>query len=358
MNNKIKISIIGTQGIPAQYGGFETLVENIVKNKAEFIEYIVFCSALSYKKRQENYLKAKLKYIYLKANGISSIFYESFEYDIMLILGVSGAIFLPFIRLLYKGKIITNIDGIEWKREKWSKLAKFILRISEKTAVKYSDVIIGDNQGIIDYIKKTYKKDAAFIEYGADNVNAIEIDQQEYSFIKRPYAITICRIEPENNIHIILDAFSRQIELSLVFIGNWKNSKYGLNLIKKYSNNKNIYMLDPIFDQNKLFFLRSNSFLYIHGHSVGGTNPSLIEAMFYTLPILAFNCIYNKYTTENKCLYWSNADELFQIITNYDKKMLKIIGKDMKSITDKRYKWNIIVSKYEKLYVYTKSKKI
>jgi hypothetical protein len=170
------ISIIGTAGIPARYGGFETLAENLIKNKIGDIQYTVFCSAKIYREQQDEYLGAKLKYINLSANGMSSMLYDligmflSLRSDIMLVLGVSGSLFLPFIRPLYRGKIITNIDGIEWKRGKWSRLARFILRLSEKMAVKFSDIIIGDNQGILDYLILEYNKEAILIEYGADHI--------------------------------------------------------------------------------------------------------------------------------------------------------------------------------------------
>jgi hypothetical protein len=172
----MNISIIGTVGIPACYGGFETLAENLVKSSTEGVKYTVFCSAKSYPEKQESYLGAQLRYINLNANGISSIPYDlismllSLKSDIMLILGVSGSLFLPFIRLLYRGKIITNIDGIEWKREKWGKLARFILHVSEKFAVRFSDIVIGDNQGIIEYVKEIYRREAVLIEYGGDHV--------------------------------------------------------------------------------------------------------------------------------------------------------------------------------------------
>jgi hypothetical protein len=173
----MRISIIGTAGIPARYGGFETLAENLARNKIGDIQYTIFCSAKLYQKKQNEYLGARLKYINLKANGMSSIWYDlvcmllSLHSDVMLILGVSGSLFLPVIRLLYRGKIITNIDGIEWKRSKWNRFARFILRMSEKTAVRFSDVLIGDNQGILDYIVEEYNKDAVLIEYGADHVS-------------------------------------------------------------------------------------------------------------------------------------------------------------------------------------------
>jgi hypothetical protein len=174
--NFIKISIIGTAGVPAKYGGFETLAENLIIAKMSQIQYTVFCSAKLYPKKQHTYYGAKLKYINLNANGISSMIYDficmlsSLRSDVMLILGVSGSLFLPLIRLIYRGKIITNIDGIEWKRDKWNKLAKFILRMSEKSAVAFSDIIIADNQGIIDYVLQEYNINAVLIEYGADHV--------------------------------------------------------------------------------------------------------------------------------------------------------------------------------------------
>jgi hypothetical protein len=170
------ISIIGTAGIPANYGGFETLAENLVTNNLSRVQYTVFCSAKMHKTRIDTYKGAALKYVNLSANGMSSILYDlicmlcSLRSDVMLILGVSGSIFLPFIRLLYRGKIITNIDGIEWKRDKWNKLARLILRISEWAAVKFSDVVIGDNQGIIDYVAREYQTNAVLIEYGGDHV--------------------------------------------------------------------------------------------------------------------------------------------------------------------------------------------
>jgi hypothetical protein len=170
------ISIIGTVGIPAQYGGFETLAENIVRHKVDDIQYTVFCSAKLYRNKQNEYLGARLKYINLKANGMSSMWYDltgmflSLHSDVMLILGVSGSLFLPVVRLFYQGRIITNIDGIEWKRNKWNWFARLILRASEKMAVKFSHVIVGDNQGILDYIAKEYHKKAVLIEYGADRV--------------------------------------------------------------------------------------------------------------------------------------------------------------------------------------------
>jgi glycosyltransferase involved in cell wall biosynthesis len=183
-----------------------------------------------------------------------------------------------------------------------------------------------------------------------ENKNKIMIDFDKYSFCKKQYAITVCRIEPENNIDIILKTFSHQTKIQLVIIGNWLNSNYGMQLLQKYRQFAHLHLFDPIYESKTLNFLRSHAAIYIHGHSAGGTNPSLIEAMFLGLPIFAFDCIYNRYTTVNKCKYWSDSDELYNFILQTDEIELLNISKSMKQIANERYRWKIIIEKYEHLY--------
>ena len=255
LKNKKNIYIIGTVGVPACYGGFESLVENMLDYKPSDVEYTVFCTSKKYENKLENYKGAKLIYLERDANGKDSILYdyESMKIaiknkaDIMLILGVSGCMFLPFIRRKFKGKIITNIDGLEWKRDKWNFIAKWLLHYSEKQAIKYSDIIIGDNKGITDYVREAYDKDSVLIAYGGDHVSKIQDDSlyEKYPFCRNPYSVTVCRIEPENNIHKILEAYSKMPEEQLVMVGNWKNGEYGMELKNKYSSYSNIHLLDP-----------------------------------------------------------------------------------------------------------------
>jgi glycosyltransferase involved in cell wall biosynthesis len=174
---------------------------------------------------------------------------------------------------------------------------------------------------------------------------------KEYPFLNTKYAISVCRIEPENNIHLILEAFAEQRKKILVLIGNWKNSSYGLHLLNTFSSLSNFYLLDAIYDPQIVNFLRSHAIMYIHGHSAGGTNPSLVEAMFLGLPVFAFDCVYNKYTTEGHCVYWSNAQELSKVLEQSDESKLHIIGEKMKHIADVKYRWDIISAKYEELFI-------
>jgi len=353
-----KIYIIGTVGVPACYGGFESLVENLLDYTPQDVEYTVVCSAKTYSEKLETYKAAKLIYLDRNANGKDSIFYdyESMKIavrenaDIMLILGVSGCIFLPKIRRHFKGKIITNIDGLEWKRDKWNILAKCLLHYSEKMAVNYSDVVIGDNKGITDYVKETYKKDAVLIAYGGDHVSKVLDDSlyEKYPFCNKPYAVTVCRIEPENNIHIILEAFSKT-DFPLIMVGNWNKSEYGIELKSKFSQFNNIHLLDPIYESHTINWIRSNASLYIHGHSAGGTNPSLVEAMNFGLPIFAFDCVYNKETTKNECLYWNDVNALTILLQ--DKSInLETIASKMKELGKDYYTWEKISKQYNQLY--------
>lgn len=370
-SQKTKISIIGTVGVPACYGGFESLVDNLLDFTPPNVEYTVFCSAPKYPDKLDSYKGARLIYLDRDANGISSIFYDyecmkrsiALGADIMLVLGVSGCIFLSQIRRKFKGKIITNIDGLEWKRAKWKFYAKWLLHFSERQAVKYSDVVIGDNKGITDYVKDAYKKDAVLIAYGGDHVAKNEDDSlfDEYPFARGKYAITVCRIEPENNIHVILEAFARlnseRVKMPLVIVGNWDKSEYGRELKEKYaaqsktlnSQFSTINLLDSIYEPHKINWLRSHASLYVHGHSAGGTNPSLVEAMNFGLPILAFDCVYNRATTEEKCLYWKTASDIEKLISENQSDFPKIAG-DMEEAGKRLYSWKKIAGQYNELW--------
>ena len=358
MEQKKKIAIIGTVGLPANYGGFETLADHLVRNMGDDYDLTVYCSGKKYPRhqRKKNYRNARLKYIPLDANGIQSIPYDSiailhalFYADVLLILGVAGAWIIPFVRWFTNKKIIISIDGIEWKREKWSLLAKCYLWWAEGVAVRYSHIDISDNESIQDYTALRYGSLSRIIEYGADHtldVKPQESDKITYPFLRVPYAFKVCRIEPENNVHEVLEAFSQLPKHVFVIVGNWNKSEYGISLRERYQKYENVIMLDPIYDQHTLDMLRNNALVYIHGHSAGGTNPSLVEAMYLGLPVIAYNVSYNKTTTEGKALYFSSAEDLRKVIQDVPVSKLKQLGAEMKAIAKRRYTWKLIATKY------------
>lgn len=354
-----KVAIVGIQGLPANYGGFESLVENMLgDNTSAIVKYTVFCSSKDMKSDElKEYKGASLKYINLPSHGVWSIPYYTLSmmrvikgYDIILILGQGAGFILPIFKLLSSAKVIINVDGIERKRAKWSGFAKFVILLLEKLCVRFGDDLISDNEGIRQFLLDEYGKDSHMIAYGGDHVkrelpeDMISSILSTYGQVERNYAITVCRIEPENNCHITLEAFSRTGE-NLIFIGNWDRSEYGRDLKSNYAKFPNIKILDPIYDLDTLYALRSNAKMYIHGHSVGGTNPSLVEAMFFGIPILAYDVIFNRETTHNKGYYFKSADELVDLLSKED-----LDGKIMEDIAQEHYTWKHIVKQYEDLY--------
>jgi glycosyltransferase involved in cell wall biosynthesis len=355
-----KIAIIGTNGLPGRYGGWDQLLNHLTLTLSEKYEIIVYTSSYNAVKGLKEYNGAKIKIIPLKANGIQSILYDGLsmfdaclKYDILLILGTSGCIFLPFIRPFSK-KIILNPDGAEWKRGKWNKMIKSFLKLSESLGVKFSDVVVADNVVIQKYIKEEYSKDSELIAYGGDNAKAVRLEietAKKYGIEAKKYAFKVCRIEPENNIDLILEAF-KDSTLKLILIGNWDFSSYGVNLRVKYNSYKHLMLLDPIYEQVTLDELRSNCGIYIHGHSVGGTNPSLVEAMNLGLCCAVYNVDYNLETTENCATYFNSIADLKVIINDYLNNKIDslLIGKKLQSIALRRYTWADIVEKYERIF--------
>jgi len=361
MKNLTKVAVIGTVGIPAGYGGFETLTEHLVEQLSDRFAFTVYCSKKKYtaEQRVKTYKGARLVYLPFQANGIQSIVYDCcsilhalFYADVLLILGVPGGILLPFVKLFTRKKIVVSIDGIEWKRSKWSKIARWYLFAAEWLAVKFSHADIADNESIQDYTAIRYKTLSNIIEYGADHTMrriATEEDKNKYTFLRDNYAFKVCRIEPENNIHIVLEAFAEMPGYKLVMVGNWDNSIYGQQLKTKYSGYKNIFLIDPVYDQRTIDLLRSNATVYVHGHSAGGTNPSLVEAMHLQLPVVAYNVSYNRTTTEGKAFYFKTSNELVNILKNCTAGKLRENAEVMYRIASTRYTWPVIASKYEHL---------
>ena len=306
----------------------------------------------------KEYKGARLKYVPLRANGAQSIPYDIISmvrcmrgYDAVVVLGVSGCLFMPVFKLFCSGKIIVNIDGLEHRRAKWKNWVRKLLKMSETLAVRYADEVITDNKGIQDYARQLYNIETSLITYGGDHTIidvAPEHEEkilEEYGVNKDGYFISVCRIEPENNCHITLEAFA-QSDRKLIFIGNWNHSEYSRTLKEQYGKEyKNIVLLDSIYDIETLYILRRNARMYIHGHSAGGTNPSLVEAMFTGKPILAYDVVYNRETTFHRAYYFSNAESLRELMERED-----LDGAIMKELALENYTWKRIAKQYESLY--------
>lgn len=347
-----KVFVVGIVGLPACYGGFETLVENLVEQSDPAITYTVFCSKSNYTTLLSDHKGAKLQYLPLKANGAQSVLYDILSLlktlyqrpDVVLVLGVSGGLFLPFFKLLSRSKVIVNIDGLEWRRAKWGRLQRAFLKFSERAAVRFSDAVISDNQAIYEYVLNEYGHASHVIAYGGDHAVTKPISGQGQDF-----ALALCRIEPENNVEMILEAFSI-LDMPLRFIGNWDNSSFGRQLKAKFGDYPHIDLIDPIYAPEQLFEFRDQCRVYIHGHSAGGTNPSLVEMMFFAKPIIAYDCDFNRFTTDSKARYFDSSVALQKVIEETLSEPNVLIGKNMQSIAKSRYTWEHVARLYRELY--------
>ena len=358
-NDRVSAAILGCVGVPAQYGGFETLAENLVyyhRDHVQDVDLTVYCSSVAYDKKSQNFETAALRYIPLNANGKPAMFYDMWSLidaafrgtDVVILLGHGGSFVIPLLRLVTKTKFITNIDGIEWRREKWSGLARAIIRKSEAFAVRYSHVIIADNDAIRDYVAEDFDQGCEVITYGGDNALRATPDPAAVASLPDSYALALCRIEPENNVHMILEAFD-DLEVPLVFVGNWDKSDYGRNLKSHYRGHPKIIIHDPVYEASSLRAIRDKATLYLHGHSAGGTNPSLVEMMHFGVPVLAHCCAFNRYSTEGKARYFGTPAELADLLRGLDPDEAARIGADMREIAQRRYTWDHIGKAYFEL---------
>ncbi len=365
-----KIAIVGTAGIPANYGGFETLAENLVVHFQKLfpsLEVEVHCSSVSSDDCSLSHFNgAKLIYTNVSPNGPLSVVYDfvslikaiSGRADVILILGVSSGLVLPFVRFLSKAKLIVNIDGIEWRRAKWSPFAKWFLRLSESLAIRACHEIVVDNQAISDYVYSQFNKSGRLIAYGGDHaliegkpMTMDDVAEQFPGFgieSLANYYLKICRIEPENNVDMILRTFAEMQE-PLVIIGNWESSSFGRKLRDEFDFHHNLFLIPPIYNLSVLATFRRQCKGYIHGHSAGGTNPSLVEMMHFCKPIFAFDCSFNRFTTNNHALYFSTQEELKKLFSSSEETSLEICAQNMFRIARERYTWLEISSEYLKL---------
>jgi len=351
-----RIAIVGSAGIPARYGGFETLAEQLVRRLGDRVDFTVYCSREGKNDSPSSYLGANLSFVNFMANGWQSILYDvtslwraRSSHDAILVLGVSGAIAMPLLRAMGTARMIVNIDGLEWKRTKWDWKARWFLRLSEMLAVRFSDSVIADNPEIAAYIRDQYDIQAVEIPYGGDHAAGL-IDDPPRTILPSPYILGLCRIEPENNVHEILTAFAVRSDCNLVFVGNWEHSPYARQLKQRFGEFANIHLFGPNYDPGFLAYIRNGASAYVHGHSAGGTNPSLIEAMTFGLPCLCFDVRYNRATTENAALYWGSQDDLIQLISQFKTSVQSETGAIMAAIASRRYTWQIVAEKYYELF--------
>lgn len=320
----MKIGIIGTRGIPNHYGGFEQLAEYLsVRLVKRGHSVTVYNSSLHpYLKTEykgvaivscndpENYLGTAGQFIY-DLNCIRHA--RKQNYDVILQLGYTSSSIWSFL-FPENTKIVTNMDGLEWQRSKYNAITRLFLKKAEHWAIKASHLLVADSLGIKNYLKEAYKEESVYIAYGAELPQRYMKDfLEELNLEENGYYLVIARLEPENNIETIIKGYLRSQENTPLLIVGAIKTDFGKYLQQSYASEKVLFK-GAIYNKEKLDVLRHFCKLYFHGHSVGGTNPSLLEAMAASSKIAAHDNVFNRSVLENDALYFKGEEDVAGII--------------------------------------------
>lgn len=378
------IFIIGSRGLPAQYGGFETFVEKLISHKVSpAIRYHVACLSDESTGKHFDYKGAdcftvnppKLGPARVIAYDMMAINYslklikkEGIQAPIFYILGNTiGAFIVHFAKKIQSigGILLVNPDGLEWKRAKWSKPVQSYLKYSEKEMTKYANLIISDNRGIETYIQNTYPwSRTTFIAYGTDlSKTTLTAEDapvrdwyQKWQTQEKDYYLILGRFVPENNYETAIREFMKSsTERDLVIICNHEGNAYfdELRQITGFDKDKRVKFVGTVYDQDLLKYIRNQAFAYIHGHEVGGTNPGLLEALAQTDLNLIYNVDFNHQVAQETALYWNNEDGILsQLIDSVDGQVsFEDLGNAAKANMKENYTWEKIVGEYEELFL-------
>mgnify|MGYP001347579199 CR=1 FL=1 len=356
----MKVAIIGSRGIPNQYGGFEELAEQLSVRLVQNGHEVTVYSPHHHPYTQAEYKGVRIIHKYdpePRIGTVGQFFYDLFcvmdlhkrDFEVVLQLGyTSSAIWHGLIPK--KMHVTTNMDGLEWKRSKYGKWVKKFLRWSEKTVAKHSHLMVADNPEIENYLQSLYVGQTVYIPYGAEipkeyNPNILE----RYNVKPNEYHLILARFVPENNFETLLSGLSKsECSIPTLIIGNHQTS-YGKQLKKRFTD-KRLRFLDGIYDKEVINSLRHFSRMYFHGHSVGGTNPSLLEAMGCQSLICAHSNPFNKSILGENGFYFLDATD---VATKVDRLHLDVKrdysswGRKNTSAVRDIYNWKVITEQYE-----------
>lgn len=379
------VFIIGSKGIPASYGGFETFVDCLTREKkSKDIKYHVAC--MSDKDSEFEYNNARCFNVPVRNIGSAkAVVYDLKSLDACItyieknklkncIIYILACRIGPFMFLFrqrlkrFNIKLYTNPDGHEWLRGKWNKAIRKYWKYSEKLMVKHSDLLVCDSKGIEEYIKRqygAYKPYTVFIAYGASVVetgdisNNSELEQWFGKHSVRPeeYYLIVGRFVPENNFETIIREFmASDTKKDLVIVTNVEKNKFYENLLQKtnFIEDKRIKFVGTVYDRVLLKKIRESAYAYIHGHEVGGTNPSLLEALATTKVNILLDVVFNIEVGQKAALYFNKETNRLKAVIEeadrLDSKQIEAFGSDSKRRIEDDYTWEKIVLEYEKLF--------
>ena len=378
------VFIIGSRGLPAQYGGFETFVDQLVSHQVSpDIQYHVACLSNDQAYQHFDYQGVdcftinplKLGPARVIAYDMMAINYalkiikkQGIEQPIFYVLGNTiGAFVAPFARKIHKigGRFYINPDGLEWKRAKWAKLIQAYLKYSEKIMTRHADLVISDNPGIESYIKEAYPwSKTTYIAYGTDlsptslnsQDNKVREFYQKWQTQEKNYYLILGRFVPENNYETAIREFmASSTKRDLVIICNQEGNPYfeELRVRTGFDQDPRVKFVGTVYDQDLLKYIRKEAFAYIHGHEVGGTNPGLLEALAQTDLNLVLGVSFNQTVAKDSAQYWTKEiGDLAHLIDRVDSlEDVSEWGQRAKANMKQNFTWEKIVGEYEELFL-------
>jgi glycosyltransferase involved in cell wall biosynthesis len=357
----MKIAILGTRGIPNRYGGFEQFAQHLSKGLVALGAEVWVYNSHNHPYHEESWNGVHIIHCYDPeyAIGASGQFIYDLNcirdsrkrnFDIILQLGYTTS--TMWHSYLPKNSIVvTNMDGMEWSRSKYSKPLQQFIRYAEKLAVRSSKLLIADSEVIKEYLDSTYGVTSEYIPYGATIFTNPKAERLKEFYIEaNQYFMLIARMQPDNHVEdIVKGVIKSGSNFPLLVVGDI-NNRYGKYLKKKYSGS-NIRFLGGLFDAETLNLLRYYSACYFHGHSAGGTNPSLLEAMAASAFICAHMNPFNISVLQSNALYFNNYTEIADAISRglYLKNRDTFIESNLKRI-EENYCWDNIINAYFKCF--------
>ncbi|MEM0562177.1 DUF1972 domain-containing protein [Leuconostoc mesenteroides subsp. mesenteroides] len=384
------IYIIGSKGIPARYGGYETFVEKLTAGqKSPDIKYHVASRRDNTELSQENdvfeYNGAEIFSIDVPNIGPA----QAIAYDIKAlqwaiqhakdieteapIFYVLAARIGPFMGKYVKqihalgGTYLINPDGHEWKRAKWPLPVRKYWKVSEKGMIKHADLVVCDNPAIERYVQREYKlfnPKTTYLAYGTDiKPSVLNHDSNEViewfrtkNIRENNYFLVVGRFVPENNYETMIREFmASNTKMDFVLITNIEQNKFYKSLLSKthFTDDKRVKFVGTVYNQELLKYIRENAFGYFHGHEVGGTNPSLLEALATTKINLLIDVDFNREVAGETALYWTKKPGMMMEKINYASKLNTVEIEKYSSAAKKRvsnlFSWELINQKYEKV---------
>ncbi len=363
MNKNLKIAIIGSRGYPHVYSGYETLVKELSERLVKKGHKVsVYCHSSLFIKKPKQVNGIELIYTpSIQTKTLSQITNSFFSFihvcftkiDVVLVVNSANGPF-GILTKMFGIKTCINVDGLEWLRPKWKGFGAYYFKAASKLATIFFDEIITDSTEMKRIYLEKFSKNSTKICYGPTMLKNVGEDVlSTFNLEKNNYFLIVGRLIPDNNVKLIIDGFLKsKSKKYLVVVGDVPYKDSYASCIKKI-NSKKIILTGYIRSQERLTQLYKHSFAYIHGHEFGGTNPTMINALYLNCKILALKTIFNKEMLKNKksIFFYKNITSISSAINSIEKthEKLKIVNKNYKF--PDIYDWDFISKQYEKIFL-------